>query len=291
MANAEIRKLVVRASDGLELAVEDAGPRFGNHRAPLLCLAGLTRTKRDFHELRDYFAFHPDEPRRVVLMDTRGRGGSQRAPDASSYTVQKEADDAAQVACALGLHGLVCVGTSRGGILAMILALTRPALMRGAILNDIGPRIAGAGLARLKTQLPKSRVPANWDEATELVKAALEPHFPAYQQEDWELYARLTFDEHAGLPVRAFDPAILGPLSEIPDGLPFIDLSGPYKALVCRPTLVIHGEHSDLLDKEILDLAASLGANTHTVPGEGHAPGLRGDVLNTINTFLSDQNL
>ncbi|MEO0383123.1 MAG: alpha/beta hydrolase [Pseudomonadota bacterium] len=287
----DVRHLTVLASDGLRLAVEDAGPPHSSGRAPLLCLAGLTRTKRDFYDLRDYFAFHSNISRRVVLMDTRGRGGSDHAPDASHYTVQREADDAAQVACALGVHNTVVVGTSRGGILAMVLALTRPGLLAGSVLNDIGPRIAGAGLARLKRQLPSSALPASWDEATARVKASMGSQFTAFSDEDWGRYARLTFVEKDCKPATAFDPKLLEPLGAVPDGLPFLDLSGPFRALVTRPMLMLHGEHSDLLDQTILDDAISMGATTHTVAGQGHAPSLRGNVLAEMEQFLAKHGL
>lgn len=287
----EIHHLTVLASDGLRLAVEDSGPRHSSAHRPLFCLAGLTRTKRDFYELRDHFAFHSDTPRRVVLMDTRGRGASDHAPGADHYTVQREADDAAQVACALGVHNTIIVGTSRGGILAMVLSLTRPGLLAGSVLNDIGPRIAGAGLTRLQHQLPSSTLPANWEEATARVKASMGAQFTAFNDADWARYARLTFVDKDGKPARAFDPKLLEPLKAIPDGLPYLDLSRPFRALVTRPMLMLHGEHSDLLDRSILDDAVSMGATAHTVAGQGHAPSLRGGVLVEIEQFLANRHL
>lgn len=281
----------VLASDGLRLAVEDAGPRGHSGRKPLFCLAGLTRTKRDFYALRDHFAFHSEQPRRVVLMDTRGRGASDHAPDASHYTVQQEADDAAQVACAVGLGATVTVGTSRGGILAMVLALTRPILVAGSVLNDIGPRIAGAGLARLKQQLPSSTVPASWEEAETMLRTAMGAQFTAFGDEDWAHYARETFAEKDGRPARAFDEKILEPLSALPEGLPFIDLGGPFSALVKRPTLMLHGENSDLLTPDILQAAQALGAASYTVKAEGHAPRLHGETLQAIEQFLESNDL
>lgn len=286
VADPRVQHMTVRASDSIALAVEDAGPR---HTAlpALLCLAGLTRTKRDFYALRDHFAFHPTHPRRVVLMDARGRGASDPDPDGTGYTVQREADDAAAVSTALGLHGCVIVGTSRGGMLAMVLAITKPGLFSASVLNDIGPRIAGTGLTRLKQQLPNASIPHSWDEAETLVRNAMQDQFTAFKDEDWAHYARLTFDEVNGQPSRAFDPALLEPLSALPDGLPFIDLSGPFKALATRPMLLLRGETSDLLDIEALNAAKALGVRARTVPGQGHAPALRGDVLGHIEAFLA----
>ncbi len=291
MNKAGVRQLTVRASDGLRLSVEDAGPRTGTDRSPLLCLAGLTRTKRDFYDLRERFAFHPTEPRRVILMDARGRGESDYASEASHYDVRREADDAAQVACALGLHDVVVVGTSRGGILAMVLALTRPGLIAGSVLNDIGPRIAGAGLARLKRQLDGRNMPSSWDEAVVRIKASMGSQFTAFDDDDWERFARLTFAEKDGKPAPCFDAKLLEPLAELPDGLPFIDLSGPFKALVTRPTLVLRGGNSDLLDDATLEDAIALGAEAQSIPGEGHAPSLRSATLDVIATFLEGHSL
>ena len=286
-----VRSLTVLSRDGLRLAVEDAGPRHGTAGAPLLCLAGLTRTKRDFHTLRDHFAFHPTHPRRVVLMDTRGRGESDYATDASTYTIQHEADDAAQVACALGLHNVVIVGTSRGGLLAMVLALSRPGLMAASVMNDIGPRVAGEGLARLSKQLGSSSLPESWEAATERVKRGLGEQFPAFSDEDWAEHARLTFAEKDGRPALAFDPKLLEPLRDLPEGLPFIDVTGPFRALATRPMLMVHGERSDLLTDAIVVDAAAMGAQVHTVAREGHAPSLRGETLMAIERFLDDTGL
>ena len=291
MNNGGVRQLTVRARDGLRLSVEDAGPQTGTDRSPLLCLAGLTRTKRDFYDLRERFAFHPTEPRRVILMDARGRGESDYAFEASHYDVRREADDAAQVACALGLHDVVVVGTSRGGILAMVLALTRPGLIAGSVLNDIGPRIAGAGITRLKAQLDGRNIPASWEEAVVRIKASMGGQFTAFDDDDWERFARLTFAEKGGKPAPSFDAKLLEPLAELPDGLPFIDLFGPFKALAIRPTLVLRGKNSDLLDDAALEDAVALGAEAQSIPGEGHAPSLRGATLDRIATFLELRRL
>lgn len=293
--SAPIDTRTVLASDALKLAVEDAGPRFHTddepHRAPLLCLAGLTRSMRDFYKLRDYFAFHPTAPRRVVLMDARGRGTSEYASDPAQYSIRQEADDVASVSTALDLHGAVIVGTSRGGLLAMALAIARPGMMAGSVLNDIGPRIALRGLLRLRTQLGSTGVPESWENAVEDLKSTMGHQFSAYSDADWEDHAKRTYREVNGKPAVDFDPGVLAGLGGITSQSPAPDVSGPFKALARRPTLLLRGGYSDLLDEEILADAVAMGATAHTVPGQGHAPALQGDVLAVIEKFLADNGL
>lgn len=290
-----IDERTVRASDALKLAVEDAGPRYqtenNTHRAPLLCLAGLTRSMRDFHDLRDRFAFHPTAPRRVVLMDSRGRGASEFASDPGQYSVRQEADDAASVATALGLHGVVIVGTSRGGLLAMTLALTRAGLVAGSVLNDIGPRIAVRGLLRIRSQLGSAITPESWQQAIDGLKSTMAHQFPAFKDADWEDYARRTYKNVNGKPAADFDPQVLNGLGSFTSQSEAPNVSAPFKALVRKPTLLLRGGYSDLLDEDTLADAVAMGATPHTVPGQGHAPTLQGDVVDVIEAFLNDNHL
>lgn len=293
--NSAVDERTIRASDGLKLAVQDAGPRFqtadGIHRAPLLCLAGLTRSMRDFYPLRDHFAFHATAPRRVVLMDARGRGASQHALNAEQYSLRQEADDAANVATALDLHGAVIIGTSRGGLLAMVLALTRAGLIAGSVLNDVGPRIAVRGLLRLRSQLGSARLPESWQQAADDLKSTMGHQFSAFDNAAWHDFARRTYREVNGKPAVDFDPRILEGLAAFTSQSAAPDVSAPFKALVQRPTLLLRGSYSDLLDEETLAEAVAMGATPHTVPGQGHAPALQGDVLDVIEDFLTDNQL
>ncbi|MEM6710878.1 MAG: alpha/beta hydrolase [Pseudomonadota bacterium] len=285
----------VLASDGLALCVEDTQPTGWLHacatRLPLLCLAGLTRTKGDFNDLRDFFVAHETRPRRVVTLDARGRGASAWSSKADDYSVLREADDVASIACALGLHPVVVVGTSRGGILAMVLAVAKPALLAGAVLNDIGPSIPAMGLERLKAQLGRRTLPDTWPDAVRRVKKALGDQFPAFSQSDWEDYARLTFAEKDGKPAVAYDPKLLEPMAKLVVPPTGINLAAPFKALAARPVMLIRGEHSDLLSQDGLDQATDKGATAITVAGEGHAPALRGPVLEEIDAFLTSAHL
>lgn len=285
----------IHASDALKLAVEDAGPRFhsGDEKrlSPLFCLAGLTRSKRDFYSLRDHFAFHPTAPRRVVLMDARGRGASEYAPDAERYSVRQEADDAANVATALNLHGAVVIGTSRGGLLAMVLALTRAGLIAGSVLNDIGPRVAVRGLLRIRSQLGAADLPESWQAAADGLKTTMGHQFSAFDDAAWDGFARRTYREVNGKPAADFDPQILNGLSAFTSQSAAPDVTAPFRALVQKPTLLLRGSYSDLLEEDALADAVAMGATPHTVPGQGHAPALQGEVLDVIEAFLADNQL
>ena len=126
-----------RAADGTRLAYRDDGDG-----QPVLALAGLTRDGRDF----DYLARHLGEGVRLVRLDSRGRGGSDWA-DPETYTVAQEAQDALALLDHLGIERAAVIGSSRGGLLAMVMAATAPGRVAGICFNDVGPVLQREGLA------------------------------------------------------------------------------------------------------------------------------------------------
>ena len=139
-------------------------------RLPLLCLAGLSRNSRDFLALGRYFSGHPTEPRRVIALDYRGRGLSDWDRNWRNYTPIVEAQDVLAAATALGIDRSIVVGTSRGGIIAMLLGALRPGLIAAIVLNDIGPVVEGTGLARIKTYLGAVRTVGSWEDAVAVIR-------------------------------------------------------------------------------------------------------------------------
>jgi len=122
--------------DGLSLYYRDYDSGTGAG-ATLLCLAGLTRNSADFAELAEA---HAGE-RRIVCLDYRGRGRSDRAGDWRTYTPETYVNDIRHLIVATGLHGFVPVGTSLGGFLSMVLGAVMPSAIAGVVLNDVGPQI------------------------------------------------------------------------------------------------------------------------------------------------------
>src|SRR5262249_11382232 len=146
--------LTIRAPDGLRLHARRYGVR-SDATLPVLCLPGLARTAEDFAELAVALATDAAEPRCVVAMDYRGRGDSEYDRDYTNYSLPVELGDVLALMTALELGPAIVVGTSRGGILAMLLAAQRPGALAGVVLNDIGPVIEPQGLMRIKSYVGK----------------------------------------------------------------------------------------------------------------------------------------
>lgn len=222
------------ASDGARLAFRDEGEGL-----PLLCLAGLTRTMADF----DYMIPHLP-PCRLIRMDYRGRGQSDRT-GAASYTVPQEARDALDLLDHLGLRQVALLGTSRGGLIAMMLAAVAKDRLTGICLNDIGPEIARPGLERIMDYVGRNpRVKTHADLAEALPRNM--PGFFNVPEDRWLAEARLHYTETPeGLRI-TYDPALREAFLAAFNG-PEVDLWPLFDACAGLPLALIRGANSDLL--------------------------------------------
>jgi pimeloyl-ACP methyl ester carboxylesterase len=191
--------------DGLRLyARHYAAP--GSRRRPAVCLPGLTRNSRDFHDL----ASHLSDPsntaaRSVWAVDYRGRGRSAHDPNAQNYSLQIELLDVLDLMTLAGLHDAAVIGTSRGGLLAMVMAAVRPTAIGAVVLNDIGPVIERSGLLRIVAYVGRIPLPATWSEATALVRDLNARQFPGVAEHLWEDLSRQWFNDDHGRPTHAYD--------------------------------------------------------------------------------------
>ncbi len=255
------------------------------HR-PVLCLAGLSRNSRDFHHLASILT-SGESHRDVYTLDSRGRGLSQHDRDWRNYSLVVELNDALDLMTMKELHGATVVGTSRGGLLAMMMAVLRPNAIGAAVLNDIGPVIEPDGLARIVAYIGRMPVPADWDEAARVVHEMNQRQFPIVTMEEWAEQARAWFNEENGLPALGYDRNIAKALS-LEQG-PIPELWPQLGALAHVPVLAIRGEHSDILSAKTLEemRARHPRLDTFTVRGQGHAPLLRdGPTVSAIQAFL-----
>jgi pimeloyl-ACP methyl ester carboxylesterase len=137
-----------------------------------VCLPGLARTAADFHPLAAALAGDPVKPRQVLALDYRGHGQSKYDRNPNNYTLAVALRDLSAVLTELNIAAATFIGTSYGGLLAMMLAVSLPAAIAGVILNDIGPVIEPEGLLKLKLRIEglggKLPVPRNFEEGAEI---------------------------------------------------------------------------------------------------------------------------
>ncbi|MDH3474070.1 MAG: alpha/beta hydrolase [Rhodospirillales bacterium] len=271
------------AQDGLRLYARDYGDRLSAGR-PMVCLTGLTRNTKDYHDL----ALRHAARRRVVCSDYRGRGRSAYDPDWRNYQPEVYVRDLMSMMAALGLHGIVVCGTSLGGLLAMGLAAATPAVLAGVILNDIGPDIHPGGLSRIMNYVGVDRPQEDWDGAIAYLKQLFGPaHFET--EAKWRSFAEATYRQGEDRLLHYdWDTALAKPLLRAGGKTP--DLWPLYRALGRIPVLALRGETSDVLSQATFDRMAEVKPDLIrvTVPKVGHTPSLdEPEAEQAIDTFLA----
>jgi len=257
---------------------------------PVICLPGLTRNCRDFQTLATYLSKHPEKPRNVYCLEYRGRGRSQYDRAWRNYTPFIELLDVLDFLTVRGLHKVGIVGTSRGGIIAMLMAALRPTAMGPVVLNDIGPVIETRGLARIIGYVGRIPVPRTWPDAVTLLREMNERAFPEFNDAQWEEIARDVFDEQRGRPARAYDRRLARALGTIDLSRAVPDLWPQFIALGQVPVLALRGANSDVLSADTLEAMVARHPNLRakTVPDQGHAPVLKEeDTLEAIGGFFA----
>jgi len=256
------------SNDGIRLHARDY-PGDAD-RLPLICLPGLTRNARDFAALAEAMAGR----RRVIAVDFRGRGESGYARDAMSYVPLTYVQDVLALLADRGIERFVAVGTSLGGIVTML--LTGPARERiaGAVLNDIGPELEAAGIARIRGYVGRGSSCPTWLHAARTLAEAQRDIYPHWGLSDWLAMAkRLYRVTSAGRIVLDYDLKIAEPF-RVPGAETGPDMWQALGGLGGVPVLLVRGERSDVLGAATARRMAEAlpDAELVTVPSVGHAP-------------------
>ena len=281
--------LFVTAPDGLRLHVRRYG-QVAERRLPIVCLPGLTRNGSDFHEVATALAHDAAQPRLVITIDSRGRGRSDYDSNPDNYVFPVELADVLAVISALEIGPAVFLGTSRGGILTMLLGAVRPGAMAGAIINDIGPVIDAQGLARLKGYVGKMPTPRTFAEGAEILRRLGSAQFPDLDADAWLGQARRTWKQKDGALVLDYDARLSKTLETVDIERPLPPLWAQFDSLARIPLMVIRGANSDLLSAPTVDAmrARRLDIDLLEVPGQGHAPLLvEPEVIARIAAFVT----
>ena len=267
-----------KAGDGTFLAYRDTG-----RGLPLLALAGLPRDGRDF----DYLARHLPEDVRLIRLDSRGRGGSGWA-DPATYTVAQEAGDAVALLDHLGIDRAAILGSSRGGLLGLVIAATQPSRVLGLCLNDVGPVVERDGLQRIGTYIGIEPAVADLDEVADRMPAAM-PGFHGVPPMRWAEEAirhYVQLDGRLGLP---YDPA-LRLAFETAMAAPLPELWTLFDACQGLPLALIRGEASDVLARATAQEMRRRRPDMifAEIPDRGHIPFLdEPEALRAIEDWLA----
>ncbi len=256
--------------DGLRLHFRDY-PGDGAS-SPVLCLHGLTRNARDFERLAERIQGR----RRILVPDLRGRGDSDYAKDSATYNPATYVADVLALLEQERIDRFVAIGTSLGGLMTMMLAAHDSARIAGSVINDIGPVVDPAGIARIRGYVGQSRSFATWMHAARALEEVHGAAHPGFVIEDWLVMAkRCMVVQQNGRIAFDYDMAIADPFRE-PTGAVPPDLWPAFDALGAAPLLIVRGARSDLLSADTLAemLRRQPDAEAVTVPNVGHAPTL-----------------
>lgn len=244
-------------------------------RPAIICLPGLTRNARDFEDLAARLA----GKWRVLCPEMRGRGDSDYAKDPMTYQPLQYLQDVEALLAQEGIDRLISIGTSLGGLLTMLLAISNPDRIAAAVLNDVGPEVSAEGLERIRGYVGQGRNFETWMHAARALQESSGDVYPDWEIADWLRYAkrimvlgsggRISFD---------YDMKIAEPFDAPAGATPQADMWPMFDALATRPLLVLRGENSDILAADTATkMAARPGVELVTLPRIGHAPTLDED--------------
>ncbi len=270
-----------KTSDGLTLAWEEEGAGL-----PLLCLPGLTRNARDFDDLAAVL----DGRGRLIRLTLRGRGASDRDPDFQNYNPGIETRDVMEFLDHLGLGKVTVIGTSRGGLIAMVMAATAHDRLAGVLLNDIGPELVPEGLATIMSYLGVAPQASSFEEIAAALRLRMGDRFPGLTPARWLELAHRWFEAGpAGAPQLNYDPKLRDAVEAL-SALPAADLWPLFDAFGEVPVAVVRGANSDLLSAGIVSRMQERRPDliVAEVPDRGHVPFLdEPEALTALDALLA----
>jgi len=275
------------SNDGLALYYRRYSPAFSvssasSPRKTILCIPGVSRNHRDFLPLIEKLPPHFD----WLLVDLRGRGNSAHDPNPANYHPATYVGDICRLLDHLELDTVDIIGTSLGGILAMMFNTLHPQRVAQVVLNDIGAFVEQSAVENIGSYLRQAHQHDNWDSVVTAIKPVYSDFFTGLSEQDWHALARRLYRERpdAGL-TPDYDPALFS-ISSATD----LDLWPFFDSLIDKPTLVIRGANSGLLTPSILTQMIQVRPDlqTVTVANRGHAPFLdEPESVAAISHFLA----
>lgn len=259
------------STDGLRLHYRLYDPE-GASAATYLCMPGLTRNVNDFNGIAEFLQ---QKGCRVICVSQRGRGNSEWDKDPGNYTPDVYVQDMFNlIENELNTpDDLYLIGTSLGGLMAIMMNELKPGMCKGIIINDVGMEIDPAGLDRIQSYVGVDKKIQTWDDAIAAVKEANAIVYPDYSDAEWAHFTRLLYVEKDGIPTPDYDPAIrIGLTQNTEQAAPTLWHLMP--SLKRVPVVTLRGQLSDILSKEVAERMQNEHRNMAVieVPGVGHCP-------------------
>ena len=281
----QFEERLFETDDGLTLYCRDyAAPT--PSAATVVCLHGLSRNSRDFQDLAPALNQHF----RVLVPEQRGRGRSAYDTVPSRYNLMQYVEDTHAMLVAFQCERVSVVGTSMGGLMTFALNALYPDLIHRAVINDIGPDIAPAGLERIQSYVGVAGPFDDWDQATTYVRSISQSIFPDWEDAQWAAFARQCYVEQNNQIIADYDPKIGDALSQQDTGAESSALWSLFETLREVPLLLIRGALTDLLSEACVQGMQDRANHLEllTVPNVGHAPMLtEAEVPEAIMAFLT----
>ena len=241
----------------------------------LVCVHGVTRVADDFDALAAALCDHY----RVVCPDVAGRGRSERLPDPQLYALPQYVADMVTLvarATAGGPDQVHWFGTSMGGLIGMALASLPGTPVTKLVLNDIGPTLDGAAMARIADYIGQDLRFPDYETGARFIRE-VSTSFGPHTEEQWNKLAGDVLRQEAdGAWVRHYDLALAVPFKAMNEERARRDQAALWRAFdaIACPTLLVRGAESDLLSHETAEEMTRRGPRPRLVeiPGVGHAP-------------------
>ncbi len=238
----------------------------------LVCVHGVSRVSGDF----DRLAADLSDRYRVICPDVVGRGLSSWLKNPQFYAVPQYVSDMVTLVARLDVPRVDWLGTSMGGLIGMGLAALPDSPVRRMIVNDVGPVLNFAALARIAEYLGAEKRFSSLEEGIDYIRTVSAPFGP-HSDEEWrKLAVDVLVQEEGGQWRRHYDPAIARPFQGLTEPMVLqgeAALWATWDAIRC-PVLLVRGAESDLLTRETAEHMTQRGPKAELVelPGIGHAP-------------------
>ncbi|MFZ6648254.1 alpha/beta fold hydrolase [Undibacterium sp. TJN25] len=253
----------------------------------LVCVHGLTRVADDF----DALAASLSDSYRVICPDVVGRGQSGWLRNAQHYQIPQYVSDMVTLLARADAETVDWFGTSMGGLIGMGLAALPDTPIRKLVLNDVGPTINAAAIARIGEYLGQDVRFASFEEGAAYIRA-ISLSFGPHTDAEWnKLAADVLKQDSNGQWTRHYDLGLAAPIKATTPEMAVAAQAAlwvAYDAVRCE-TLLVRGSESDLLSPDVAQQMTQRGPKARLVEiaGVGHAPTfLHQDQIQIARDFL-----